>query len=128
MHSINEKGVQRCPTQTYSSIPAWFGHIAVIESPDPISGEKVRLTVTPEGVESVEPTTAVVSRKYGEVDLENVRGTGCHYGHLFVSRKTASEFAALHAGLGLEVGTAEEAFRSGRIMSEQEPLKSILAR
>jgi hypothetical protein len=101
---------------------------AVIESPDPISGEKVRLTVTPKGVESVEPTTAVVSMRYGDVDLENVRGTGCHYGHFCVSSKTPSEYAALHVGLGLGVGTAEEAFRIGQIMSEHEPLKSILAR
>jgi alkylmercury lyase len=91
--------------------PAWFGHTAVIEFPDPIGGEKIRLTVTPEGVESVEPITAVVSRKYGGVDLENVRGTGCHYGHFFVSRKTASAYAALHAGLGL--GSARRRKPSG---------------
>ena len=88
----------------------------MIESPDPISGEKVRLTVTPKGVESVEPTTAVVSMRYGDVDLENVRGTGCHYGPLLHLPQDALRIHRPPAGLGLGVSTAEEAFRIGRTM------------
>jgi len=108
--------------------PAMFGHTALIESPDPVSGENVRLTVTPKGVESVEPVTAVVSRRFVGGTFENVRGTVCHYGHLFVSPETASEYAARHSGAGLEVSTVDEAFRIGQIMSEQQPLKPVFAR
>ena len=108
--------------------PAMFGRTAVIESPDPISGQYVRLTVTPEGVERVEPTTAVVSRRFVGGTFENVRGTLCQYGHLFASPETASEYDARHSGAGLEVSTVDEAFRIGQIMLEQQPLKSIFAR
>jgi len=109
-------------------VPAMFGRTAVIESPDPISGEYVRLTVTPGGVERVEPATAVVSRRFVGGTFEDVRGTVCNYGHLFASPETASEYAARHSGARLEVSTADEAFRIGQIMSEQQPLKAIFAR
>ncbi len=108
--------------------PAVFGHTAIIKSPDPINGEKVRLTVTPKGVEFVEPATAVMSNRSRGVNVENPRATACHYVHFFVSPETASEYVALHPNAGLEVITVEDAFRIAQIVSEQEPLKSILAR
>jgi len=52
----------------------------------------------------------------------------CNYGHLFASPETASEYAARHTGAGLEVSTADEAFRIGQLMLEQEPLKSVFGR
>jgi alkylmercury lyase len=108
--------------------PAMFGQTAIIESPDPISGEYIRLTVTPEGVQRVEPTTAVVSRRFMGGTFHDVRGTVCNYGHLFASPETASEYAARHTGAGFEVSTADEAFRIGQLMLEQEPLKSVFGR
>ncbi len=49
-----------CAADTIS-IPSVLNHTAAIDSPDPISGEIVQLTVTPVGVRGLTPNSAVVS-------------------------------------------------------------------
>lgn len=84
--------------------------------------------MTPKGVEFVEPATAVMSNRSRGVNVEDPRATACHFGHFFISAETVSEYVALHPHAGLEVVTVEDAFQIAQIVSEQEPLKSILAR
>jgi alkylmercury lyase len=77
--------------------PAMLNHAAQIESPDPVSGEKIRVSVTPDRVERVEPESAVVSW-VDNVDVTNIRGSICNYVHFFSSPETASKWIAEHPG------------------------------
>jgi len=77
--------------------PVMLNHTAHIESLDPISGEKIQVTVTPDGAQKVEPEAAVVSWING-VDLSNIRGSVCHYVYFFSSPETASKWIAEHPG------------------------------
>lgn len=98
---------------------------AVIESPDPISGEKVRLIVTPEGVQQVEPRTAVVSWVTEMGEMKNVRTWGCNFIQFFTSAETASQYIVQHPGL--IVVPVDEIFQMGKLLWEREPFKSVIA-
>jgi alkylmercury lyase len=78
--------------------PIMLKHTAHIESLDPISGDKIRVTVTPDGVHKVEPEAAVVSWVNSNVDPSNIRGSVCHYVYFFSSSETASKWIAEHPG------------------------------
>ncbi len=73
--------------------PIFHKTSAVIESPDPISGQKVRLIGTPEGARDVEPSTAVVSWVPGTQKWENIRAGFCNFTNFFTSVETASEMS-----------------------------------
>jgi alkylmercury lyase len=77
--------------------PVMLKHIAQIESLDPVSGDKIRVTVTPDGVQKVEPETAVVSW-VNSVDPSNITGSVCHYVYFFSSSETASRWVVEHPG------------------------------
>jgi alkylmercury lyase len=77
--------------------PVMLKHTAHIESLDPVSGDKIRVTVTPDGVQKVEPESAVVSW-VNSVDPSNIRGTVCHYVYFFSSSETASKWVVEHPG------------------------------
>ncbi|HYZ59161.1 MAG TPA: organomercurial lyase [Nitrososphaeraceae archaeon] len=78
--------------------PVMLNHNAHIESLDPVSGEKIQVTVTPDGVEKVKPESAVVSWVNSSIDPSNIRGSVCHYVYLFNSPETASKWIAEHPG------------------------------
>ena len=98
---------------------------AVIESPDPISGEKVRLVGTPEGAREVEPSTAVVSWVPRTESLENIRTWFCNYTNFFTSVETASQYVAKHPGL--IIVPVDEVFQIGKLFWEREPYRSVIA-
>jgi alkylmercury lyase len=75
--------------------PVMLKHTAHIESYDPITGEKIRVTVTPEKVEKVEPKTAAVSW-VKSVDVVNSRGSVCQYVHFFISPEIATKWIVDH--------------------------------
>jgi alkylmercury lyase len=75
--------------------PIMLRHTAHIESRDPITGEKILVTVSPEGVQKVKPKNAVVSW-VKDIDLSNIRGSVCHYVHFFSSFESASKWIAEH--------------------------------
>jgi hypothetical protein len=77
----------------------------------------IRLTVTPHGVERVEPDTAVVS------SMGSVPGKDCVYGRFFTSRETASQWLSEHPGA--VILTLNEVYQVWKLTTEQEPLKSI---
>ncbi len=78
--------------------PVMLKHTAHIESLDPISGDKIRVSVTADGVQKVEPESAVVSWVNSSVDPSNIRGSVCHYVYFFSSPETASKWIAKHPG------------------------------
>jgi alkylmercury lyase len=101
---------------------------AVIASPDPISGETVRLIGTPEGARDVAPSTAVVSwvrSPSGTITLETVRAAFCNFVHFFASVETASEYVSPHPEL--VIVPIDAVFQIGKLLWEQEPLKSLMA-
>jgi alkylmercury lyase len=105
--------------------PIFHKASAVIESPDPISGEKVRLIGTPEGAKEVEPSTAVVSWVPGTLDIEKVRAKFCNFTNFFTSVETASQYVARHPDL--IIVPIDAVFQLGKLFREREPYKSVIA-
>jgi alkylmercury lyase len=77
------------------SFPVILKQTAHIESPDPISGTKIRVIATPDKIDGIEPKTAVVSF-IKNIEVANVRSSFCHYVNFFSTPETASEWAAEH--------------------------------
>jgi len=111
-----------CAMDTISS-PSILNHTAVIESPDPISGEIVRFSVTPDGVEGLEPSSAVVSWSL-KSDIDNIRGSFCNLVHFFASRETAVEYVSKHPGL--VIVPVEGMFEAAKTLRDTEAVKSFL--
>lgn len=107
------------------TFPLLHKRSAIIESPDPITGEKIRLTSTPEGVQEVNPVTTVVSWVPGTNSPDHIRSRFCNFTHFFTSAATASEYVARNPGL--VVVPIEQVFQIGQLMWNREPYKSIIA-
>lgn len=85
-----------------------------VESSDPLTGEAVRLIVTPEGVEEVRPYGAVVSfllteACFGPDPVQRF----CHFVHFFASAESGRRWVADHPGTFLL--SVDEAFELGRL-------------
>jgi alkylmercury lyase len=85
-----------------------------VESADPLSGQTIRLTVTPQGVKEVRPAGVVVSllRPDGPRGSDVVESF-CHFVHFFASRESAERWLADHPGTFLL--SVDEAFELGRL-------------
>ncbi|MER9876400.1 organomercurial lyase [Mesorhizobium sp. M0195] len=84
-------------------IPEILGRPARVMSPDPESGEVVRLVVTPDRIESVEPYKAVVSFVLPDADVfgtsaANVMAKFCHFIFFFASRSSGERWVASRPG------------------------------
>lgn len=84
-------------------IPELLDATAHVESPDPETGEVVRLDVGPRGVTTVEPGTAVVSFLQPDASdfdksAANVMATFCNFVFFFASRESGDRWAAKHPG------------------------------
>ncbi len=94
-------------------IPEILGRPARVASPDPESGELVRLVVTPERIEFAEPDETLVSfimpdaQAFGSSAL-NVMAKFCHFIFFFASRPSGERWIARHPGTFL--CSLEEAF------------------
>jgi len=126
-HSYQIDGRQFYVWCAFDAIMFPFLHksTVMIESSDPISGEQVRLTSTPEGVRDVNPATTVVSWVPGINSPDNIRSKFCDFTHFFTSEATASVYVAKHPGL--VIGPIEQVFQVGQLMWNREPYKSIIA-
>ncbi len=71
---------------------------ARVESPCPVTAFKISLNLTPESIESLEPTSAVVSFVIPEAATSrcDVRGTFCCYVHFFSSPSAAAMWHSKH--------------------------------
>lgn len=83
-------------------IPEILGQPARVESPDPETGQVVRLTVTPDGVESADPEIVVSfllpdSSAFGK-SAANVMATFCHFVFFFASRESGERWTGNHPG------------------------------
>jgi hypothetical protein len=91
-----------------------LGRPTRITSTDPQTGEAVRLTVTPKGVTSVEPSGTVVSLLLPEDGLtDDAIQRFCHKVHFFTSPESAETW--IDGRPGLFHVTVDEAFELGRV-------------
>jgi alkylmercury lyase len=93
--------------------PVLLGKTAHITSPCRVTGTLVRLTVTPEGVEQLDPPEAVVSLVTPEANPD-IRATFCNFIHFFRSSEDASEWLSRHPGASIV--PVAEAFQLGRTL------------
>lgn len=95
-------------------LPQILGTAAEVESNCPVSGETIRLTVAPGGIQAVDPLSTMVSFVTPEQAKvkENVVLNFCHYVHFFRSSEAAEAWCSKHAGTRLL--TVEEAWALGR--------------
>lgn len=95
-------------------LPQILGTAAEVESNCPVSGETIRLTVAPGGIQAVDPFSTVVSFVTPEQAKvkENVVLNFCHYVHFFRSAEAAEAWRSKHAGTWLL--TVDEAWALGR--------------
>jgi alkylmercury lyase len=77
-------------------LPVILGEPAVVESTCAQTGEPIRPEITPEGVERVDPPTAVMSAVRPGGQFADVRASTCQFGHFFSSREAAAEWTAEH--------------------------------
>jgi alkylmercury lyase len=81
-------------------LPQLVGHTAEIESASPNDTGLVRLTITPQPVERVEPVGAQMSVLVPDAQemQKNVVTSFCHFVHFFPSRQAAESWTVKHAG------------------------------
>lgn len=106
-------------------IPGILGETAKVESADPETGEKVRMTVSPEAVTALDPETVMMSVLVPkEGMMEDIVSRFCHYIHFFTSRASGERWTAKNPDTSL-IGI-NHAFELGRIFN-QERFGELLA-
>jgi alkylmercury lyase len=95
-------------------LPPLLDRAASVISTCPVTGKKIRLTVTPEAMRDLSPSDAVVSVHLPgeETNLCHVQEDICNDGFFFVSRDVAAAWPHLHRQAVLL--TVEEAAQLGR--------------
>ena len=100
-----------CALDPFLIVPV-IGRSARVESKDPVTGETITMTVTPDGVEDVSPSSAVVSFLFPDKPFDHdVIQRFCHYVLNFVSRESAERWASERDGIVLL--PVSEAFEVG---------------
>jgi alkylmercury lyase len=84
-------------------IPEILGRSARVTSLDPDSGETVRLFVTPERIESIQPKEAVISFIWPDAQVftelaANVMAKFCHFIFFFASRPSGERWVNKNPG------------------------------
>ena len=98
-------------------IPELLNTTAKISSACGATGEEVRLTVSPSGIQTVEPVDVVVSFLIPDEDelRENVTASFCHFVYFFRSHEDGEAWVSRHDGTFLL--SLEEAFTVGQKMN-----------
>jgi len=101
-------------------IPEILGKSARVTSPDPENGEVVRLLVSPDRIESVDPEGAVVSFLLPDahdfdISAANVMAKFCHFVFFFTSRSSGESWMAKHPGTFLY--SLDEAFVLAKLVN-----------
>src|SRR5215469_12891358 len=121
-HSFSVNGVQLttwCALDTLY-LPVLLQQTAEISSPCPVTGEVIRLTITPQGVRSKHPASASTSivipqpRTSGLESVEEIWTTFCSHVHFFASPQAAQEWVATREQQ-IVILTTEEAFALGQL-------------
>ncbi len=105
-------------------IPELLGKPARVKTQDPRSGGTIKLNVTPEGIESVEPEDTVMSIVVADVEVlktnpAKVMSAFCHHIYFLESPEVGTEWASEH-GKGAFVVSLAEAFELGRLFNKAQ--------
>jgi alkylmercury lyase len=95
--------------------PGLIGETVQVQSPCASTGTPIRVTVTPQGVEQVEPPEAVVSLVTPEASAD-IRRVFCDYVNFFRSPDAALAWLAQHPGA--TILPVAEAYQVGRYLVE----------
>lgn len=80
--------------------PELLGETAEIESRDPETGQMVRLTVSPDRIETAEPAGIVVSmsrpKRWDLTAADRIITSACHFHFFFASRDSGERWVAKH--------------------------------
>jgi alkylmercury lyase len=100
-----------CATDTLV-LPVILGKPGVVESTYPQTGQAIRIELTPDTVERLDPQQAVMSAVRPIGKLADVRAATCNHGHFFSSAAASANWVRDHPD-GY-VYPVEEAFRLDR--------------
>jgi len=103
-------------------LPVLLGKTAVVESTCPATKASIHARITPDEVETIEPTEAVVSIALPKVTGKSlvsaeIRNTFCCHVHFFVSQESAEEWISAK-NHELKVLSVEDGFELGRLAFE----------
>jgi alkylmercury lyase len=114
-HRISVEGEQLYAWCAYDAIyaPGVIGRPAQVVSKDPVSGDPIEMTITPEGVENLRPEGAVVTVVGPEADVRGgLESPRCSQMLFFGSRDSAEKWRQDRAGVSIL--TVEEVFEIAR--------------
>ncbi len=105
-------------------IPEMLGTSARVESRDPHTGTVIKLTVSPDGVEFVEPAAAVMSILIVDPEVlktepTKIMASFCHHIFFLESPETGAEWVAQH-GEGTFLVTIDEGFALGKRLNSAQ--------
>lgn len=103
-------------------IPGVIGMKAQIESTDPVNGETIRMTITPHGVNDLNPEGSVVSVVSPDVGGVGPDSPRCSQMLFFTSRESAGTWLKDHPGV--EILTVGEVFEIAQEF-EIEPARRL---
>lgn len=103
--------------------PVIFKSDAIIKSPDPVSGEIVQLTATPEGPRNFDPGNTVVSHVTSIKNFKNARACSCDVTHFFSSVETASQYVSKYQGL--VIMPVEKVFQLWKQIVDRKPYNLV---
>lgn len=98
-------------------IPRILGQTAQVETPCPVTGQPIRLTVSPGRVERLEPGSAVMSMLEPPRDmLDDIVSKFCHHVFFFRDTEAGVQWTAQHPGTRLM--SIDDGFELGRLNNE----------
>jgi alkylmercury lyase len=98
-------------------LPVILGRPAVVESTCPQTGQPIRIELTPDGVERLDPPEAVMTAVRPRGRLADVRSATCSHGHFFSSLAATASWADAHPDG--HIYPVEDAFRLDRDVIKQ---------
>lgn len=98
-------------------LPIILGRAGVGESRCAVTGRRIRVELTPEGVTSVDPPEAVVSKVRPAAAVTDIRAEICNLGNFFSSPEAAADWLA-HNPQGTVDPVADEFEITRRAMTE----------
>ncbi len=101
-----------CALDPFLIVPV-IGRTARVESKDPVTNERISMTVTPNGITDLAPTSVVVSFLVPDKPFDqDVIQSFCNFIHFFASQESAERWAAGREGITLL--SVDDAFEVGR--------------
>jgi alkylmercury lyase len=98
-------------------LPVILGRAALVESTCPQTDQPIRIELTPDAVERIDPPDAVVSAVRPPGQMTDVRSATCDHGHFFSSIGATAAWAEAHPNG--HIHPVEEAFRLDRQVIKQ---------